>query len=746
MGGVFPSQFGVAIRALPPENAQELLERLVPSFAQESPDISPTSREETGVKLALCREPKSIAGPTKRLRDRGDDAHLSTLISEPVATRHLPHVGRNQFAKGELSLDLRSNFLRGDHVLHLPAIGLPHIHVLDKTHRDAALTSPPYQRQNFSLVHPPLHNRIDLHAQSKSQGALDAGQNPIHLRPHPIHLGKDFRIKRIQTDRDSTEPRQAQAFGVVGQENPVRGQGKVLPSLDRGQHSHQIFHSAPQKRLSPGQSHLAHAHRHCEADEALDFFIAKNLIAGQKGIIGPKHLGRHAVAAAKVTAVRDRYPEIPHRALELIHNHPPQNKRRPAEAQTKYLGICVFVVGLGPSMNPLISPTVAEAIALAHLPDLETEEVALEQASGRILAQELRADRSLPPYNRVMMDGICFRQGGSECPEVLTVAGVHPAGAPEPGPLEQGQCWEIMTGACLPPDCDTVVPYELIVREGEAQVALDPENASVGKHIHPAGSDFQAGDLLVPINRPVDSRVAAVAATVGATTLKVLRRPRIAIYTTGDEVVAPSEAPAPHQVRQSNAASLRAALKKLGAEIVHLQHLPDDKDATTAAVRDHLNVDLILLCGGISKGKYDFVRPVIESLLGAPAFHGVAQRPGKPLAFWAGPPPVFALPGNPMSVQVTFHRYVRPFLDALLKQPTSLRMVALGSPIRFEPPFAYSLPVILREEGATTLALPTPLSNSGDFASAIDSDGFIELPGDQQIFPEGFLVPFREWL
>ena len=379
------------------------------------------------------------------------------------------------------------------------------------------------------------------------------------------------------------------------------------------------------------------------------------------------------------------------------------------------------------------------------LPSMGSEELPLAEAQGRILATELVADRPLPPYNRVMMDGICFRMADLERNHSLMIAGDHAAGAPEPTPLAPRHCWEVMTGASLPSDCDTVLPYEQIMRDGN-NVTCDPESAVPGRFIHMRGSDHATGDLLVPKYARVDSRVAAVASTVGATSLKLLKRPRVVIFTTGDEVVDPGTSPAPHQVRQSNAASLRVALAVLGADLIHHQHLPDDPDATATAVREHLGSDLILLCGGISKGKYDFVRPVIESLLGAPSFHGVAQRPGKPLAFWSGPPPVFALPGNPMSVQVTFHRYVRPFLEATQSQQSVVRTVSLASEIRFDPPFAWSIPVSLQQEKASLIAKPTPLSNSGDFASAIESDGFIELPADQKDFPRGSLLPFRSWL
>ncbi len=398
-------------------------------------------------------------------------------------------------------------------------------------------------------------------------------------------------------------------------------------------------------------------------------------------------------------------------------------------------------------MDPLITPAEAEAIVLRQFPVLESEEVSLHSAYGRILAAALVADRPLPPYHRVMMDGICFPSASPGGDPVLRVAGIHPAGAPAPAPLANGHCWEVMTGACLPPDCDTVVPYEDITRPDAEHVTFPANSAHPGKFIHRCGSDFAAGEVLAPAGARLDSRVTAVAATIGATSLPVLRKPRVTIFTTGDEVVAPDSSPAPHQVRQSNAPSLRAALRDLGTELCHHEHLPDDQAATLSALRKNLDADLILLCGGISRGKRDYVRSVIESLHGPPAFHGVSQRPGKPLAFWPGSPPIFALPGNPMSVLVCFHRYVRPFLDGMQRQPTPLRTVQLTGPtFRFEPPFSCFLPVRLRQDGATLLAEPMPLANSGDFASSIDSDGFIELPPGQQDFPEGFLAPFREWL
>lgn len=397
-------------------------------------------------------------------------------------------------------------------------------------------------------------------------------------------------------------------------------------------------------------------------------------------------------------------------------------------------------------MTPLATPAEAEAMILAHVPALDQEEVPLASSTGRILAAPLVADRPLPPYHRVMMDGISFRHAQGGATIELQVAGIHAAGAPPPAPLAPAHCWEIMTGAALPPDCDTVVPYEEVSRLAANKVSCPATSAEPGRHIHRKGSDFAAGDILAPAHRRIDSRVAAIAATIGATRLRVLRRPRVALLTTGDEVLPPEASPAAHQVRQSHPSALRAALARLDADLCTHLHVPDDEAATRRALLELDEVDLVLVCGGISKGKYDFVRPVVDALRGAPSFHGVAQRPGKPLAFWPGSPPILALPGNPMSVLVCFHRYVVPLLEAMLHRPTTVREAALAAPYRFDPPLCHFLPVALLQQDGVLRAEPRPLANSGDFASSLDSTGFLELPAQLSRFPEGFLAPFREWL
>jgi molybdopterin molybdotransferase len=395
-------------------------------------------------------------------------------------------------------------------------------------------------------------------------------------------------------------------------------------------------------------------------------------------------------------------------------------------------------------MNPLITPSEADALISDALTPLGTEVISAEQAAGRVLAQGLRADRPLPPFDRVMMDGIAFRAVEAIAAEgKLSLAGLHAAGDPTPEPLPPGACWEIMTGSTLPPDCDTIVPVEEVTT-GPEYFSIPLDSVKPGKFIHREGSDFPLGAELVPAQTRLGSRELAVAATIGAITLEVYQRPRITIITTGDELVPPDQVPLPHQVRQSNGPALRAALQGLGIPEVRLEHLPDDEEALKEALSSVLpTTDLLLLCGGISMGKRDYVRPAMEALFGPPEFHGVRQRPGKPLAFWRGSPPTFALPGNPMSVLICFHRYVVPALARFTNRETPRLQVPLSSALDFPAPLTYFLPVTITPDLTATSNV---LANSGDFASSIGSTGFLELPHDKNHFPTNFTAPYTPWL
>ncbi|MFD0895639.1 molybdopterin molybdotransferase MoeA [Luteolibacter ambystomatis] len=383
-------------------------------------------------------------------------------------------------------------------------------------------------------------------------------------------------------------------------------------------------------------------------------------------------------------------------------------------------------------MNELVTPAEATGRILSNLPVTAIESVQLAHALGRVLRSSIFADRALPPYRRATMDGIAFR---GRAPS-FRIAGLHAAGDAPPRALEIGEAWEIMTGAIVPEDCDTLMPYEEVAILGG--IATLQGDATTGQFIHEVGVDAAAGSLLVPQGFLLGSAEIAIAASVGLVELPVSKHPVITILTTGDEAVPVNSTPQPWQIRRSNGPMLESILRRLGHAEIHHHHVPDDIQLLEHAVDAVLlTSDLILLCGGISKGKRDHVREVIEARLGLPAFHGVFQRPGKPLAFWNGPPPVFALPGNPVSVLATYTRYVRPALLAMQgATPPSPLLLPLASPTESLPKLTWLLPARI----VNGQAEPLPPRNSGDFVSIAGATHLLEIPPARGTLSPGALV------
>jgi molybdopterin molybdotransferase len=370
-------------------------------------------------------------------------------------------------------------------------------------------------------------------------------------------------------------------------------------------------------------------------------------------------------------------------------------------------------------MDRLLTLTEADALT-ASLRPLGTETVALSDAHGRTLAAALTADRDFPPYRRAMMDGIAFASPELPATGPVILAGLQAAGNPPPPALTPGQAWEIMTGAVVPDDCDTVVPYE------DLEAGRPRPGIKKGQFIHEAGSDAAAGAVLVKAGNAIGPVEVAIAASVGLAEMEVFLRAKVAILSTGDEAVPPGAIPQPWEIRRSNGPMLEAMLVRRGNPVVFHDQAPDDPAVCGRQLDQALaSCDVLLICGGISKGKKDFIRGLLEERLGTPAFHGVEQRPGKPLAFWPGPPVVFALPGNPVSVLATFTRHVLPALARLEGRefaPMKVRMNEAPAPL---PKFSWLLTVATGPDG-TLIARPP--SNSGDFISVAGACGIVEVP------------------
>lgn len=411
---------------------------------------------------------------------------------------------------------------------------------------------------------------------------------------------------------------------------------------------------------------------------------------------------------------------------------------------------------------PLISPGQALAVVLDHPATLGAEAVPLAQARGRILHAPVRADRDFPPFDRVTMDGIALAHADwvANPGGWLRVAGTQLAGQP-PQPLaDRGACLEIMTGAVLPPGTDTVVRYEDLETEeraGQQWARLKPGVAvALGQSLHPRARDRAQGDLLMAPGTWLGAAEVAVAATVGLAQVPVRALPRVAVVSTGDELVEVGQVPLPHQVRRSNAAMLHAALQSWGI-VANLFHFDDDLTALRTGLAQVLDRhDAVLVSGGVSEGVADLVPGVLAELGVAKLFHKVAQRPGKPLWFGVRPATgttVFALPGNPVSSFCCYHQYVVPWLRRSLGVPTGAPELAqLAVDLKFAPDLTYFLLVgVSQAENGTLLAHPVTNSGSGDLASLLAADGFLTLPpegrGPGQMFRAGFmamLARFRE--
>ena len=320
----------------------------------------------------------------------------------------------------------------------------------------------------------------------------------------------------------------------------------------------------------------------------------------------------------------------------------------------------------------MLTPAEASSAIGASLTPIADETVPLEAAAGRILAETLVAERDLPPFDRVAMDGIAIRHrawaaGGRR----YRVEGVVGAGS-EPAALnDDGQCLEVMTGAMLPPGADTVIPVESI-RFADGFAVLGNEPVIVGANVHRQASDGDAGDIALTIGTRLRGPELAVAASVGRGTVRVSRSPQIAIISTGDELVGPNVSIQPWQIRRSNAHGIAALLRERGHSDLVDVHVSDDRPLLTERISTLLATrDVLILSGGVSAGRFDYVPGVLSDLGVRRIFHKVAQRPGKPLWFGvsAEGKPVFALPGNPVSTLVCLVRYVLPALDRLCGRP-----------------------------------------------------------------------------
>lgn len=357
----------------------------------------------------------------------------------------------------------------------------------------------------------------------------------------------------------------------------------------------------------------------------------------------------------------------------------------------------------------------------------------IHDALGFILAQEVRADREYPPFNRSTRDGYAVRAAEIRFGAQLPCAGEIKAGDTVSVPLTPGTCIQIMTGAAVPPGADAVMMIEFTQRAGDTVTFL--REASAGQNIVPRGSEAHAGDIALHPGFRLGFAELGLAAQVGATEVLCAPKPRVAILSTGDEVVPISETPGPFRIRNSNSVSLAAQVRLAGGEPVLLGNALDRTDDLGAKIEQGLCEDILVLSGGVSMGKYDLVESVLKSLGAEFFFDAVAIRPGKPAVFGrCRDTLVFGLPGNPVSTMVTFQLFVAPAIDVLgasRARPLPLLEATLAEGLSEKGHVTHFLPGRLEWTGAAAKVRALRWQGSGDISALSLSNCFVVVPADR---------------
>jgi len=387
----------------------------------------------------------------------------------------------------------------------------------------------------------------------------------------------------------------------------------------------------------------------------------------------------------------------------------------------------------------------------ASMSPLGSEKVMLAQARGRVLRQKVCAERDQPPFDRVMMDGIAvsFAALDSGRQRFLVTAAQH-AGDPALELADPGDCIEVMTGAVLPRGCDCVIPVERLQMTKDVAVVEDNYETQRYRFIHRQASDFPAGTEVLAPGKVLAPPDIAVVASCGLERVEVSRQPGIRVISTGNELVAAGGPIEPHQIRLSNGPALAAMLAGQGfSDCIH-DHLADDEQLLAERIGAHLAAaDVLILSGGVSMGKADFVPEVLARLGVVKVFHKISQRPGKPMWFGTGPrqQAVFALPGNPVSALVCCRQYVLPALYlASARRDRPVEFASLAETVVFKPLLTNFLPVSVRVDASGVCqATPIRTNTSGDFAALSHTDGYVELTMEQTTFKAGTVLPLHRW-
>jgi len=387
---------------------------------------------------------------------------------------------------------------------------------------------------------------------------------------------------------------------------------------------------------------------------------------------------------------------------------------------------------------------------LAALSAFDSESIPSNSSTGRILQQTVVAERDQPPFDRVMMDGIAIAFSDYDAGTTSFPVQATQAAGDEQLSLEQGKCIEIMTGASLPDGADSIVPVErIVVVEGIATLE-DNYEVMERRFIHARGSDHIEGAELLTTGKRITPMDIAIINSAGLIEIEVSRLPKIRVISTGNELVPAGQPIEPQQIRMSNGPAVIAMLEQLGFTNNEHDHLIDEPVLLREKIGEHLDAaDVLILSGGVSMGKADFIPEVLKELGVEVVFHKISQRPGKPMWFGIGPNKqvVFALPGNPVSTLVCCRQYVIPALArASAQRDRQPEFAALAQDVTFKPNLTCFLPVrLISNTGGQLLAMPVQTNTSGDFASLSGTDGYVELPIGESRFPAGTPVQLHRW-
>jgi molybdopterin molybdotransferase len=389
----------------------------------------------------------------------------------------------------------------------------------------------------------------------------------------------------------------------------------------------------------------------------------------------------------------------------------------------------------------MISVDEALKLILSHSLPEETEAIELSKALGRTLRESVKADRDSPPFDRVTMDGIAIHSSMLGSTSSFPIENIQAAGLPAFKLRDKKNCIEVMTGAILPANTDCVIPYEQInISDGVA--FLHSAEHKVLQNIHKKGRDATQGETLLIPGQIITPSMVGVLASVGVSKVQVNRLPKIAICSTGDELVDIDQQPEIHQIRKSNSHMLQAALLQWGisAELYHLQD--DQTTMKKEMVQLVENYRILLFSGAVSKGKFDFLPEILQEMGMEKFVHGVAQRPGKPFLFGSFPRTiVFGFPGNPASTLVCFNIYFKPWLHQHLGIPHLNYSAQLQEDVQFNKPLTYHLLVNISQDEGCLMATPLQNSGSGDLIHLGQADAVISLPPEKETFLAGEVYP-----